>query len=332
MKPFLLVLLGACLAFACIGCSAGPLAVEGQGNPSDGSAAAVQEQPSSSSGHVARPQGAAPSAAPAALEEDPAFDSMKTQVEKLVNESNIDVGVAFIDLRDAARSPGFSVHGDMPLVSASMIKLLVLAEFLDEVEAGTLSMDDTYTLAADDIVGGTGSVQSAAVGTVYTLGELARLMICDSDNVATNILIERMGMDAINAQAEKLGLENTHLSRLMMSDDAQVGHVENAMSATDAANMLARIWRGQLVSEQASAFALEALEAQTDSSGIAQGLPRDVMFAHKTGTLSQVKNDAGIVEIEGKPYVLAVFCSGGDSSASLELIAEISKTVYGRFG
>ena len=326
-QTFLLGLLCACIAFACFGCSPAP----STGTAQDDSTATVGES-SVGAAEVGESLKAAPAAKPAPFEEDPAYESMKSQVEKLVADSNIDVGVAFIDLRDPSRSPGFSIHGDMPLVSASMIKLLVLAEFLDEADAGTLSMEETYTLAQSDIVGGTGSIQHAAVGTEYSLGELARLMISESDNIATNVLVERMGMDAVNAQAEKLGLTNTHLARLMMTDDAQAGHVANAMSAKDAANLLARIWRGQLVSEQASAFALEALEAQTDSDGIAQGLPAGTKLAHKTGTLMQVKNDAGIVEpASGTPYVLAVFCAGGDAGSSAELIAEISRVVYGQF-
>ena len=320
------VLLGACLAISCVGCA--PAVQQGASSAAASSAA---EAASSGSAGTVDSQKTATSAKPAAFEEDPAFDDMKAEVEALVSASGIDVGVAFISLADDARSPGFSIHGDMRLVSASMIKLLVLAEFLDEVEAGTLSMGDMYTLAADDIVGGTGSIQSAAVGTQYTLGELARLMISESDNIAANVLIERMGMDAVNAQAEKLGLENTQLVRLMMSDDAQEGHVENMMSAKDTATLLARIWRGQLVSAEASAFALEALEAQTDGTGIVQGLPDGVVFAHKTGTLAQVENDGGIVELdEGTPYVLTVFCAGGDEATSMKLMAEISRIVYDR--
>lgn len=255
---------------------------------------------------------------------------MKSQVEELVAASGIDVGVAFVDLSDDSRVAGFSVHGDMSLVAASMIKLLVLAEFLDEVDAGKLSMDEPYALQAEDIVGGTGSVQSAGVGTTFTLGELARLMICESDNVAANILINRMGMDAVNAQAEKLGLENTQLNRLMMSAEAQAKHIENTMSAKDAATLLTMVWRGQLVSEEASAFALEALDAQFDGAGIGQALPEGVAFAHKTGTLDLVKNDGGIVKAD-KPYVLTVFCSGGDASASLDLMVQISRIVYEQF-
>ena len=267
---------------------------------------------------------------PIAFENDPAYDKLRTEVEDLASKAVMDVGVAFVDLTDEGRIAGFSVNGDTSLIAASMIKLAVLAEFLDEVENGDIAMEEPYTLQAGDIVGGTGSAQSAGAGSSYTFGELARLMICESDNVAANVLIDRMGMDAVNAQMEKLGLENTQRVRQMMDEAAMAQHRENLMSAEDAAVLLARIYRGQLVSETASAFALDALEAQTDSAGLSQGLPEGVVFAHKTGTLAMVKNDGGIVEAE-KPYVLVVFCSGAEESAAYDLMSKISTLVYEQF-
>ena len=272
----------------------------------------------------------ASSSVPIAFENDPAYDDLRVGVEDLVSDAVMDVGVAFVDLTDADRIVGFSVNGDTSLVAASMIKLAVLAEFLDEVENGDIAMEEPYTLQAEDIVGGTGSVQSAGAGSTFTFEEFARLMICESDNVAANVLIDRMGMDAVNAQMKELGLDNTQLVRRMMDEAAMAQRKENLMSAEDAAILLARIYRGQLVSETASAFALEALEAQTDSAGLTRGLPEGVVFAHKTGTLAMVRNDGGIVEAE-KPYVLVVFCSGAEQSAAYDLMDKISMLVYERF-
>ena len=191
-------------------------------------------------------------------------------------------------------------------------------------------MDEPYAVRAEDIVGGTGSVQSSPIGTVYTYAELARLMICESDNVAANVLIGRMGMDAVNEQAEALGLSGTRLVRLMMDEEAMADRQENLMAAQDAAVLLTQIWRGQLVSETASRFALEALEAQSDATGLLQGLPKGTAFAHKTGTLALVENDGGIVEGD-KPYVLVVFCSGAEESTALDLMSRISEYVNKKY-
>lgn len=341
-----------CLTWCCVACAPASPPVASSvstsvsssssaSEPSSSSAADQSESASSSTASSAESQASRESesqssnkstgtANPAAFENDPAYDELRAEVEDLASGAVMDVGVAFVDLTDPDRIAGFSVNGDTSLVAASMIKLAVLAEFLDEVERGDIAMEEPYTVQAEDIVGGTGSVQSAGAGSTFTFGELARLMICESDNVAANVLIDRMGMDAVNARLEELGLENTQLVRRLMDETAMAQRKENLMSAEDAAVLLAQIYRGQLVSETASAFALEALEAQTDSAGLAQGLPEGVVFAHKTGTLAMVKNDGGIVEAE-KPYVLVVFCSGAEQSAAYDLMGKISTLVYEQF-
>ena len=294
-----------------------------------GSGAAVDESGPSASG-ASESTGGAGAVVPVSFEEDPAYDELRAGVEGILSDAVIDAGVVFVNLSDTAHISGFSINGDTPLVAASMIKLAVLAEFLDEVESGKISMDEPYAVRAEDIVGGTGSVQSSPIGTVYTYAELARLMICESDNVAANVLIGRMGMDAVNEQAEALGLSGTRLVRLMMDEEAMADRQENLMAAQDAAVLLTQIWRGQLVSETASRFALEALEAQSDATGLLQGLPKGTAFAHKTGTLALVENDGGIVEGD-KPYVLVVFCSGAEESTALDLMSRISEYVNKKY-
>ena len=323
------LVLSFCLAAACISCAPPPAPGDPQG-VSASSAPSDSESQATSSSSTENAAQTESSASSEYIEDDASFDEMRQEVSAAIEATSMDVGIAFVDVSDPKRNAGFDVRGDKPLVSASMIKLLVLAAFLDEVDAGTLSMEEPYVIQAEDIVGGTGSVQSAGAGASYALGDLAKLMISESDNVAANVLINRLGMDAVNAEAEKLGLKSTELNRLMMDEEAMAGQVENYMSAQDAATLLTLIWRGELVSERASAFALEALKAQSDAAGIAGGLPADIAFAHKTGTLAQVRNDGGIVMAE-KPYVLVVFCSGGEQSVSESLMMQLSTIVYDRF-
>ena len=184
-------------------------------------------------------------------------------------------------------------------------------------------MDDSYTLTADDLVGGTGSLQNRAVGSTVTLQEAAKLMISESDNVGANILIDVMGKSAINKEADKLGLVGTQLNRRMMQDNG----TQNYMTAADAALILEDIYRGRLASKELSAFALKCLEQQTDDDGFLAGLPQESMFAHKTGTLSspEVKNDAGIVEGK-RPYILVAFTQG-PTDQGLQAMASLARAV-----
>lgn len=216
-----------------------------------------------------------------------------------------------------------AINGDKQFVSASMIKLLVLAEFIDEVDTGKISLSDVYSSEKADIVGGTGVIQNEPVGTKYTYDDLARHMIMYSDNTATNVLIDIMGMSTINAKAEELGLENTKLNRKMMDLHSEV---ENYISANDAAKVLAGIAAGELGSKRMRKKAMGYLRKQTDNAGLAQGLPDDVVFAHKTGSLNSIRHDGGIVECRS-PYVIVVLTKIGAQPAN-NLMKSIASTTY----
>lgn len=244
--------------------------------------------------------------------------ALKKRVRSILKQAPLQASFCYVDLDSSAQ---YSVAGGRQMVSASSIKLLILAAFLDQVDAGTLSMDDTYTLKAADLVGGTGSLQNRAAGSTVTLREAARLMITESDNVAANILIDTMGKSAINKEADALGLAGTQLNRRMMQDNG----TQNYMTAADAALILEDIYRGTLASRELSAFALKCLEQQTDDQGFLAGLPQGTAFAHKTGMLSspEVRNDAGIVE-GSHPYILVAFMEGSSDSAlqTMESLAQ----------
>ena len=224
-------------------------------------------------------------------------------------------------------SQGFSLNGNRRFVSASVIKLLILAEFMDEVDAGVRSLDSTYTLSEDDIVGGTGILQNNAPGSTYTYDELARYMIAYSDNTAANILIDSMGMSKINEKAAELGLGATQLQRKMMDLDSGV---ENYISADDAEKILFGIANHTIASDAMCTKAESYLQAQTDSEGLAQGIPASVPFGHKTGSLDSVRHDTGIVYAKNC-YVIVVLTSL-DASTANGLMAQISDAVYSAIG
>lgn len=241
-------------------------------------------------------------------------------VRELVSGYGDKVAVVVQPLDDGL---GFSINGEEDFVSASMIKLLILMEYLDEVDSGVLDSDAIYALDGKDVVGGTGTIQSSAEGAQYTYDDLARYMIMYSDNTATNVLIDLMGMDAINMEAQRLGLTSTTLNRRMM----QLGTgVENYISANDAALILREIARHTCLSQASSIKAEDYLKSQTDKKGLAEGLPQGISFGHKTGTLDSVRHDAGIIYGE-YPYVIVVLTSLPAEGAN-DLMKEISRGVY----
>ena len=219
-----------------------------------------------------------------------------------------------------------SVNGSTQHASASMIKLVVLAALLDKVAAGEIDLAAQVEVKASDIVSGTGTVQDDGPGT-YELQELARRMIADSDNTATNVIVDLIGMDAVNEEASKLGLTGTVMARKMMDMVAADQGMRNRMTSDDAATVLNLIATGKLVNEQMSELAMNFLLQQTINAGLTDAIPAGVQVVHKTGELIQAEHDGGIV-LAAHPYVLVVMTEGIDYYLGVSVIADVSRAVY----
>lgn len=256
------------------------------------------------------------------------FSDTRALVSEVRGLAEASGGFCSVSYRELDRAGGisFDVDGDDDRTAASMIKLAVLAEVFDRVSQGTLSLDDALTLAPEDIVGGSGVVQKAAPGTSFTVDELAGHMIAQSDNVATNMLIGLVGMDAVNEEARKLGLRHTALRRLMMDEEVSARGIENTVSANDVAALLESVYRGTFYGPDLSERALGYLRGQSDPSGILAGLPAGTAFAHKTGDLERVQNDGGIVLCDD-PYVLVVLVEGIENDDALDLMAAVAAAI-----
>ena len=219
-----------------------------------------------------------------------------------------------------------SVNGATQHASASMIKLVVLAALLDKVAAGQIDLAAQVEVTSSDIVSGTGTVQDDGPGT-YELRELARRMIADSNNTATNVIVDLIGMDAVNEEASKLGLTGTVMARKMMDMVAADQGMRNRMTSDDAATILNLIASGKLVNEQMSELAMSFLLQQTINAGLTDAIPAGVQVAHKTGELIQAEHDGGIV-LAAHPYVLVVMTEGIDNYLGVSVIADVSRAVY----
>lgn len=241
-------------------------------------------------------------------------------VAELIEPYEDSVAVTVISLDDDS---GFSINGDERFPSASMIKLLVLVEYMQQVNEGNLDSESSYVLVQSDKVGGAGVIAGAPSGTAFRYSELAQYMIEESDNTATNILIDVLGMDSINDSGQELGLAQTELRHKMMLGD---GKTENRMSSNDAAVLLRGIAQHVIAGEVESTAAESYLLMQADTEGLAQGLPLGVEFGHKTGSLDSARHDGGIVYSES-PYVIVVLTSLEETTAN-ELMAAISAVVF----
>ncbi len=267
---------------------------------------------------------AASAAATAAYADNSALAQAVTE---LCEPYGADVSVAYIPLGGAEMPAAYSLNGGIQRPSASMIKLLILADLLEQSSSGQVSLDGTLTMTAKDIVGGTGSMQSMGAGTSLSVRQVAQYMITVSDNTGANMLIDLLGMDAINQEADDLGLTSTRLERKMMDTAAQAAGRENLTSADDMALLLSSMGGGTLVDEASSQLAVSFLNGQELDEGLAAGLPAGIEVGHKTGSLSNAFHDGGIVWAD-KPYVLVVMTGNLSEPSATRVISSVSAAVY----
>ena len=223
------------------------------------------------------------------------------QVEAVASGLNGVVGYRIVDLTSgevvAARLEG------EPFPTASTIKLAVLYEMFRQADAGTLALDTQAPLNRAQVVGGSGVLQHLAA-PVLSLRDTATLMIVVSDNTATNVVIDAVGMNKINARMSALGLADIQLRRKMMDSAAVKRGDENVASPGSLARVAELLWKGDGLKADSRDAARKMLHEVPGQ--IRDAVPPAVLVASKTGTLDAVRAEAAIVELPGRPFALAV--------------------------
>ncbi len=226
----------------------------------------------------------------------------------------------------------FAYQADAAHSSASVIKIFLMACLFQRAEDGALRMEDRIPIRPELIAPSAGVLSYLRDVTELSVRDLIELMIIVSDNSATNLLLDLVGLEGINRYlAEDLGLKVTRMRRKMMDLDAIARGEDNTTSAAETAATLERIWRGRLVSPEASREMLRTLKNQQDGSLIPwhldEALPEHTI-AHKTGGLSRVVHDAAIVDGGREPYVLCFFGSDVDVPAYSRMMQDASLRIF----
>ena len=216
------------------------------------------------------------------------------------------MGVAIEDLTTGDHS---FLREDEVFAQASSIKVTVLANLYLQAEQGKLKLTDLYTVQSSDLVSDSDIMGGLTPGlTRLTLRDLATMMVAVSDNSATNVLIDRVGMPNVNAMLDSLGLTHTRLRRKMMDLEAAKQGRENISTPREMMALLDAIYRGKLLNKESTADFFRVLSTNKDS-WIPRDLPANVKIANKPGSLEAVRNDSGIVFVERRPYVICVMTS-----------------------
>ena len=250
------------------------------------------------------------------------------------------VAVAFVDLGNGAT---YFRNADSVFHAASTMKVPVLVEAFYAAREGRISLDQQLLVVNQfaSIVDGSSYALNAAVdgdSALYALvggrvpiRDLARRMITRSSNLATNTMVAVLGAEQINATARKLGVTRSLVLRGVEDQKAFDLGMINTMTARDLATLFVALERGRVAGPADTRDMLDILLAQEFNEKIPAGLPPGTRVAHKTGEITAVSHDGGIVYPPGRaPYVIVVLTRGvRDGKASAALIADVSRIVHG---
>lgn len=263
------------------------------------------------------------------------WQKLEITVQQVNRELDGTIGVAILDLTDGRillRNP------DLVFVQASSIKVAILGELYrqqqqsQEGASGKAKLGDLYTVDARDFVDGSAIMSGLTPGiTRVTNRDLATFMVAVSDNSATNVLIDRVGMQNVNALLDWLGLRQTRLQRKMMDVKAAQEGRENVSTPREMMLLLASLYQKKVLNATLTGDFFKVLGTPKESD-IPRYIPEDVVCANKPGQLEGVRNDLGVVFVPNRPFVIVVMTAflnnerDGDDS-----IAKIAGAAYNYF-
>ena len=277
------------------------------------------------------------SAAQAAAAQEGIPSAYRKAIEKRIKESQADVAVAFLTLDGKTE---YFFRADDPFHAASTMKIPVMIELFHQVKERRLRLTDTVTIHNEfhSIVDNSsfeldpkddseGDLYKAE-GETRELAYLCELMITKSSNLATNLLIEKLGVEDIRATVHSLGADGMRVLRGVEDQKAYERGLNNTTTARGLQVLLTAIAEGKAVDDDSSRAMVTILEKQTFNEGIPAGLPEGTRVAHKTGEITKIHHDAAIVYAP-RPFVLVVLVWGiSDQKDSATLIADITKMLY----
>ena len=224
----------------------------------------------------------------------------------------------------------FSYREDEKMYAASVIKLYIMADAFYRIKQGQLDPDQIYVMKKEDYVPSCGAVAYMHEGLEVTVMDLITLMIIFSDNTATNILIDLLGMDQINEEIKQMEIEQVWLRRKMYDIEKSRQGIQNQITAKQTGILLQRMYEGTLVDEESSRKMLSIMKNQQLNGKIPfylNALDPEPEIAHKTGEDSGITHDVGIVYAK-QPFVVCFCGNETDTPAYERVMAELSLELY----
>jgi beta-lactamase class A len=241
--------------------------------------------------------------------DDALWQKLDAQVNATVKKFDGTMGVAIVDLTDGR---AILKNADRVFPTASSIKIAVLLELYHQEQQaregsqGKVRLNDVYDVDPKVLVDFSSIMQGLTPGvTKVTNHDLAQFMIAVSDNTAANVLIDRVGMENVNATLCSLGLTKTLLRRHMMDFEAAKRGNENVSTPREMARSLELIYEGKALNKELTAEFIKQLSTLKESE-LQHDMPEGVQVANKPGNLKGVRTDSGIVFAKNRPFVISV--------------------------
>ena len=268
-------------------------------------------------------------------------DDLAQALQPLIESHHGEVGVA---VRHLETGEAFRYRADEPMPTASLIKLAVMIEAYQQAAEGKLALDERVTLSDADKVPGSGILTDHfSAGASFALRDAIRLMIVFSDNTATNLVLDKIGIGSTAARMEGWGYPHTKIHSKVFRRDTSLFPERSkkfglgSTTADEMIGLLDEIRQGERIDSDARAAMLDHLKHCEDKDKFARYLPTGTVLAHKTGSLDEVRSDAGLLFTPTGPVALCVLTSGNEDrrwvpdNAGNLLCAKIARAVYDHF-
>lgn len=246
-------------------------------------------------------------------------------------------GIAVEDLNTGVR---WSHNENRKFYAASVIKVPIMAAAFSLAREGKLSLEDRVRLTKEMQVGGAGVLQHLNPGLELSIRDLVILMIIQSDNTATNMVIDAVGKEKIRETMEQLGMRNSTFYNKLMIVPAQTEGT-NLITAADMASCFKSLATGKAASSHDSSEMIDILKRQQVTDGLPSRLPNRTAsvlgvlpawkVAHKTGTVENIQHDAGILYTEDQSVMIIVLSEGVPHQSAKEIMGKITREIYDQY-
>lgn len=256
--------------------------------------------------------------------------NLPKSVADRIEASPARVGLCVIDVD---RGPGFAHREEEVFAQASAIKIPILWTLHRQAATDALSLDETLAIDPTNGAGGCGVLQNfASPATRIALGDVAVLMTVLSDNVATNLLIDRLGFDAVNALIDDMGGgDETRLRRKMIDLEARAAGRENTATPARAARIMVRLAENAGAGDAAALATLDTLRRRKESP-VTDALPKDAELANKPGMLAGLRTEWLLVAQNNGDrrvhYAAAIMADGADDDTLQPLFKDLAAAIH----